>query len=79
MINQIKVDLLKTAPELQKFVSDSIGKVVSSETVRKILRKHDYIGCVIRKKLYLSPKHKKILIINLRNTYQKHVIFLCMA
>ncbi|GFT92422.1 hypothetical protein TNCV_1053471 [Trichonephila clavipes] len=49
VINQVKIDPKISAPEIAASTSNTLGRSVSAETVRRVLRKAGYNGRVARK------------------------------
>ncbi|GFS54176.1 transposable element Tc1 transposase [Trichonephila clavipes] len=50
VIHQVKIDPKISAPKIAASTSNTLGRSVSAETVRRVLRKAGYIGRVARKK-----------------------------
>ncbi|GFV12136.1 hypothetical protein TNCV_2640861 [Trichonephila clavipes] len=50
VIHQVKIDPKINAPKIAASTSNTLGRSVSAETVRKVLRKAGYNGRVARKK-----------------------------
>ncbi|GFQ82801.1 HTH_Tnp_Tc3_2 domain-containing protein [Trichonephila clavata] len=49
VIQQVKIDPKISAPEIAASISNTLGRSVSAETVRRVLRKAGYNGGVARK------------------------------
>ncbi|GFV62997.1 hypothetical protein TNCV_3177901 [Trichonephila clavipes] len=50
VIHQVKIDPKISAPKIAASTSNTLGRSVSAETVRRVLRKAGYNGRVARKK-----------------------------
>ncbi|GFW19888.1 hypothetical protein TNCV_3561911 [Trichonephila clavipes] len=50
IIHQVKIDPKISAPKIAASTSNTLGRSVSTETVRRVLRKAGYNGRVARKK-----------------------------
>ncbi|GFW15572.1 transposable element Tc1 transposase [Trichonephila clavipes] len=50
VINQVKIDPKISAPKIAASTSNTLGRSISAETVRRVLRKAGYNGRVARKK-----------------------------
>jgi len=48
-----------SAPKIASEVENYLKKIVSAETVRRVLRKHNFHGRVARKKPFISKKKSK--------------------
>lgn len=59
IIQKIKKNPFETANELKTFVKTSTGKDVCANTIRNVLKRHDYHGRIARQKPFISPKNKK--------------------
>lgn len=58
IVRRIKASPRLSAPKLTSAVQSDLGKQCSVETVRRILRKHDFHGRVARKGPFISPKNR---------------------
>lgn len=59
ILRKIKIDPKISVPKLTKEVSQRINKPVSTETVRRILRKSGYNGRIARKKPFISKVNRQ--------------------
>lgn len=59
IIRKIKVNPKVSAPKLTEDVEREMGKKCSVETVRRVLREHNFNGRVARKKPFISQKNLK--------------------
>lgn len=59
IVRKIKTNPKLSAPKLAIEVQHELGKSCSAETVRRVLREHDFNGRVARRKPFLSKKHQE--------------------
>lgn len=55
---KIRANLKLSAPKLTSKVKSELGKQCCVETVRRVLRQHDFNGRVARKKPFINPKNR---------------------
>ncbi|GFW30265.1 transposable element Tc1 transposase [Trichonephila clavipes] len=60
VIHQVKIDPKISAPKIAASTSNTLGRSVSAETVRRVLRKAGYNGRVARKKKPLIGKRNRV-------------------
>ncbi|GFX77530.1 transposable element Tc1 transposase [Trichonephila clavipes] len=58
VIHQVKIDPKINAPKIAASTSNTLGRSVSAETVRRVLRKAGYNGRVARKKPLIGKRNK---------------------
>ena len=58
IVRKIKVNPKLSAPKLVVDVHQELGKSCSAETIRRVLREHDFNGRVARKKPFISKKNQ---------------------
>ncbi|GFX02730.1 transposable element Tcb2 transposase [Trichonephila clavipes] len=58
VIHQVKIDSKISAPKIAASTSDTLGRSVSAETVRRVLRKAGYNGRVARKKPLIGKRNR---------------------
>ncbi|GFT28772.1 transposable element Tc1 transposase [Trichonephila clavipes] len=58
VIHQVKIDPKISAPKISACTSNTLGRSVSAETVRKVLRKAGYNGRVARKKPLIGKRNR---------------------
>ncbi|GFX97823.1 HTH_Tnp_Tc3_2 domain-containing protein [Trichonephila clavipes] len=58
VIHQVKIDPKISAPKIAASTSDTLGRSVSAETVRRVLRKAGYNGRVARKKPLIGKRNR---------------------
>ncbi|GFY16498.1 transposable element Tc1 transposase [Trichonephila clavipes] len=58
VIHQVKIDPKISAPKIAASTSNTIGRSVSAETVRRVLRKAGYNGRVARKKPLIGKRNR---------------------
>ncbi|GFW41880.1 RNA-directed DNA polymerase from mobile element jockey [Trichonephila clavipes] len=58
VIHQVKIDPKISAPKIAASISNTLGRSVSAETVRRVLRKADYNGRVARKKPLIGKRNR---------------------
>ncbi|GFR20431.1 hypothetical protein TNCT_309351 [Trichonephila clavata] len=59
VIHQVKIDPKISAPKIAASTSNTLGRSVSAETVRRVLRKAGYNGRVARKKPLIEEAKRK--------------------
>ncbi|GFT24390.1 transposable element Tc1 transposase [Trichonephila clavipes] len=58
VIHQVKIDPKISAPKIAASTSNTLGRSVSAETVRRVLRKAGYNGRVARKKPLIGKRNR---------------------
>ncbi|GFV61024.1 transposable element Tc1 transposase [Trichonephila clavipes] len=58
VIHQVKIDPKISAPKIASSTSNALGRSVSAETVRRVLRKAGYNGRVARKKPLIGKRNR---------------------
>ncbi|GFX03281.1 hypothetical protein TNCV_3555091 [Trichonephila clavipes] len=58
VIHQVKIDPKISAPKIAASTSNTLGRSVSTETVRRVLRKAGYNGRVARKKPLIGKRNR---------------------
>ncbi|GFS53891.1 transposable element Tcb2 transposase [Trichonephila clavipes] len=58
VIHQVKIDPKISAPKISASTSNTLGRSVSAETVRRVLRKAGYNGRVARKKPLIGKRNR---------------------
>ncbi|GFU71752.1 transposable element Tc1 transposase [Trichonephila clavipes] len=58
VIHQVKIDPKISAPTIAASTSNTLGRSVSAETVRRVLRKDGYNGRVARKKPLIGKRNR---------------------
>ncbi|GFY18369.1 retrovirus-related Pol polyprotein from transposon 297 [Trichonephila clavipes] len=58
VIHQVKIDPKISAPKIAASTSNTLGRSVSAEMVRRVLRKAGYNGRVARKKLLIGKRNR---------------------
>ncbi|GFX19529.1 transposable element Tcb2 transposase [Trichonephila clavipes] len=58
VIHQVKIDPKISAPKIAASTSNTLGRSVSAETVRRVLRKAGYNGKVARKKPLIGKRNR---------------------
>ncbi|GFV63367.1 HTH_Tnp_Tc3_2 domain-containing protein [Trichonephila clavipes] len=58
VIHQVKIDPKISAPKISASTSNTLGRSVSAETVRRVLRKAGYNGRVARKKPLIGMRNR---------------------
>ncbi|GFT82352.1 transposable element Tc1 transposase [Trichonephila clavipes] len=58
VIHQVKIDPKISAPKIAGSTSNTLGRSVSAETVRRVLRKAGYNGRVARKKPLIGKRNR---------------------
>ncbi|GFV73857.1 hypothetical protein TNCV_1592621 [Trichonephila clavipes] len=58
VIHQVKIDPKIGAPKIAASTSNTLGRSVSAETVRRVLRKAGYNGRVARKKPLIGKRNR---------------------
>ncbi|GFW47589.1 transposable element Tc1 transposase [Trichonephila clavipes] len=58
VIHQVKIDPKISTPKIAASTSNTLGRSVSAETVRRVLRKASYNGRVARKKLLIGKRNR---------------------
>ncbi|GFW25778.1 transposable element Tc1 transposase [Trichonephila clavipes] len=56
--SRVKIDLKISAPKIAASTSNTLGRSVSAETVRRVLRKAGYNGRVARKKPFIGKRNR---------------------
>lgn len=59
LIHEVQKNPFVSAPNLTIAIKSNFRKDISAETVRRVLRKHNYNGRVSRKKPCISEKNRK--------------------
>lgn len=59
IVRKIKANPKLSAPKLATEVKNQLGKSCSAETIRRVLREHDFNGRVARKKPFISKKNQQ--------------------
>lgn len=67
IVRKIKANPKLSAPKLATEIEDTLGKSCSAETVRRVLREHDFNGRVARKNRLLVKRTYKADILLLRS------------
>ncbi|GFV11001.1 transposable element Tc1 transposase [Trichonephila clavipes] len=58
VIHQVKIDPKISAPKIAASTSNTLGRSVSAETVRRVLRKSGYNGRIARKKPLIGKRNR---------------------
>lgn len=59
IVRKIKANPRLSAPKVANEVEEELGKSCHPETIRRVLREHDFNGRVARKKPFISDKNRK--------------------